>query len=84
MKKIHYLNRAQLVDDAWTLAKAGLLEYNIAFDLSSYLSLETDYFAWVSALRHLSNMRNQFLHTEHYENFKVTFFTILFLHFFVN
>lgn len=66
------MNRAQLVDDAWSLAKAGLLGYNVALDLTNYLTVETDYFPWYSAIRHLSFLRNQLLHTQNYNKFKVS------------
>ncbi|XP_043463932.1 aminopeptidase N-like [Leptopilina heterotoma] len=69
-EKIHKLNRAQLVDDAWNLAKAGLLGYDVALDLTNYLTLETDYFPWYSAIRHLNFLRNQLLHTQNYDKFK--------------
>ncbi|XP_041970230.1 aminopeptidase N-like [Aricia agestis] len=46
---IHLLNRAQLVDDAFNLARNNRLDYSIAFDVSRYLVNETDYIPWASA-----------------------------------
>jgi aminopeptidase N len=47
--KIHVLNRAQLVDDALTLAFDGVISYDIALGVVSYLSRETDYIPWYPA-----------------------------------
>lgn len=51
---IHRMNRAQLLDDAFNLAKAGLLDYSMALDLTFYLSQESDYLPWSAALSGLS------------------------------
>lgn len=48
--KIHVLNRAQLVDDALTLAFDGYLSYDIALGVVSYLFRETDYIPWYPAV----------------------------------
>lgn len=50
-EKIHKINRAQLIDDAMNLAKAGILPYGTAFNVTDYLLTETDYFPWYSAFR---------------------------------
>lgn len=46
---IHRLNRAQLIDDAMNLARAGNLSYSIALEVVDYLVKETDYYPWYSA-----------------------------------
>ncbi|KAJ8982960.1 hypothetical protein NQ317_005277 [Molorchus minor] len=46
---IHVLNRAQLIDDVFALAKTGRVSYERAFDLSDYLNFETEYYPWASA-----------------------------------
>nr|AWT22996.1 aminopeptidase N [Hyphantria cunea] len=43
---IHVLNRANLLDDAFNLARNGRLNYNVAFNLSRYLIEEKDYIPW--------------------------------------
>ncbi|XP_012148083.2 aminopeptidase N [Megachile rotundata] len=48
--KIHRVNRAALVDDAFNLAREGYLNYSIAFDLAGYLQQEIDYEPWVAAV----------------------------------
>lgn len=47
---IHVLNRAQLLDDSFNLARAGLLEYTTALDLSRYLEYEDDQIPWYTAI----------------------------------
>ncbi|XP_063230525.1 aminopeptidase N-like [Bacillus rossius redtenbacheri] len=54
LDEIHVLNRAQLLDDALNLARAGQLEYSVALPLTRYLARETDYIAWYPALAALS------------------------------
>lgn len=45
---IHVLNRAQIVDDALNLARAGQLSYSTALNIVSYLENETEYYPWYS------------------------------------
>lgn len=49
--KIHLRNRAQLIDDAFHLARAKKIDYGILFNLMNYLSMETDYIPWLAANR---------------------------------
>ncbi|XP_029161758.1 aminopeptidase N-like [Nylanderia fulva] len=44
--KIHVLNRAQIIDDAFHLMIAGQLKASIFWDLTEYLHREEDYVAW--------------------------------------
>ncbi|KAL7640964.1 UNVERIFIED_CONTAM: hypothetical protein RMT77_008101 [Armadillidium vulgare] len=60
------INRAQLIDDALTLAKAGLLHYEKALTLLSYLKKETEYVPWATALNRLSYINGMFQHTRGY------------------
>nr|CAD7396258.1 unnamed protein product [Timema cristinae] len=48
------VNRAQLLDDAFNLARAGLLDYSILFSLTDYLARETDYIPWYAAFNGFS------------------------------
>uniref|UniRef100_A0A669ENS6 Aminopeptidase n=1 Tax=Oreochromis niloticus TaxID=8128 RepID=A0A669ENS6_ORENI len=50
---IPVINRAQLVDDAFSLARAQLLSTSLALRTTSYLSKETEYMPWQSALNNL-------------------------------
>ncbi|XP_024868173.1 aminopeptidase N-like [Temnothorax curvispinosus] len=56
-KKIHVLNRAQIIDDAFHLMIAKQLKFSIFCELSKYLSQETNYIAWypmIKAIEYLS------------------------------
>lgn len=72
---IHVLNRAQLIDDSFNLARAGMLDYYVALNLSTYLQNEDDYVPWYTAIECLSyvveRMRRS---TEGYSYIKVTKF----------
>lgn len=49
-------DRAQLIDDAFTLTWAGVLNVTIPLKLSTYLVNETDYLPWSTALQHLRKL----------------------------
>ncbi|XP_060865932.1 aminopeptidase N-like [Metopolophium dirhodum] len=53
-KTIHVLNRAQLIDDSFNLARAGELSHFVPFTLVSYLQKEDDYIPWYSVLNSMS------------------------------
>ncbi|XP_042874237.1 aminopeptidase N-like [Penaeus japonicus] len=50
---IHVTNRAQVMDDALNLARAGQLKYETALGLNAYLAKENDYIPWQAALNNL-------------------------------
>ncbi|XP_063599467.1 aminopeptidase N-like [Penaeus indicus] len=50
---IHVTNRAQVMDDALNLARAGQLNYTTALGLNEYLAKETEYVPWRAALNNL-------------------------------
>ncbi|XP_047492647.1 aminopeptidase Ey-like, partial [Penaeus chinensis] len=50
---IHVTNRAQVMDDALNLARAGQLNYTTALGLNEYLAKETEYVPWRTALNNL-------------------------------
>ncbi|XP_062596000.1 aminopeptidase N-like [Saccostrea cucullata] len=52
-KVIHPINRAQIINDAWNLAKSGDLSMTIALKTVNYLDKETEFVAWQAALREL-------------------------------
>jgi aminopeptidase N len=51
---IHVLNRVQLIDDSFNLARAGMLNYTIPLNLSTYLTKEDDQIPWYTAIECLS------------------------------
>jgi aminopeptidase N len=54
--KIHVLNRAQIIDDAYYLMMSRQLPLTIFLELTSYLSRETDYIAWYPMIKALENL----------------------------
>nr|CAD7396260.1 unnamed protein product [Timema cristinae] len=70
---IHVLNRAQLLDDSLNLARAGILDYVSALDVTSYLYRETDYIPWYSAFNAFNflNIRLRGASPAGYQLFKV-------------
>lgn len=67
------INRAQILDDALTLARAGKLDYRIALNLTKYLVNENDYVPWRSALGALSFIDSMMSSGSDYGLFKVNF-----------
>ena len=53
---IHVLNRAQIVDDLFNLAKVGIVQYQDVIDIISYLKTEKNYIPWLSAINGLSGI----------------------------
>lgn len=49
---IDVLNRAQIVDDLFNLARAGLVKYDTAIDIIRYIKKEKHYAPWLSAITH--------------------------------
>uniref|UniRef100_A0A672ZLD5 Aminopeptidase n=1 Tax=Sphaeramia orbicularis TaxID=375764 RepID=A0A672ZLD5_9TELE len=47
------INRAQLIDDAFNLARAKIVRTELALETTKYLRMETDFMPWESALDNL-------------------------------
>ena len=69
-QKIHRTNRAQILDDSLTLAKAGLLDYPIALGTTEYLENEVDYIPWTAAISELNYIGKLLGRTAGYGAFK--------------
>ncbi|XP_076133421.1 aminopeptidase N-like [Alosa pseudoharengus] len=50
---IPMISRAQLIDDAFNLARAKYVDVTLALSTTKYLKNETEYIPWYTALRHL-------------------------------
>ncbi|CAF1127592.1 unnamed protein product [Rotaria sordida] len=48
--RIPTINRGALIDDAFALSRAGLIDVIDAYELIRYLKSETDYIPWIAAL----------------------------------
>uniref|UniRef100_A0A8C4DWI7 Aminopeptidase n=1 Tax=Dicentrarchus labrax TaxID=13489 RepID=A0A8C4DWI7_DICLA len=70
---IPVINRAQLVDDAFNLARAQLVPTTLALRTTSYLSAETEYMPWQSALDNLNYYYLMLDCTEVYQPMQVHF-----------
>lgn len=51
-------DRASLLNDAFNLADATQLPYNIAFDMTKYLSNELEYVPWYTVTNKMKTIRN--------------------------
>uniref|UniRef100_A0A7N9B1C1 Aminopeptidase n=1 Tax=Mastacembelus armatus TaxID=205130 RepID=A0A7N9B1C1_9TELE len=60
------VNRAQIIDDAFNLARAKIINTTLALRTTKYLSKERDYIPWESALRNLDYYILMFDRTEVY------------------
>ncbi|EZA48634.1 aminopeptidase N isoform X2 [Ooceraea biroi] len=70
-KDISTSNRAQLIDDALNLARAGKLDYSIAFDVTSYLAHETEYLPWKAAFNAINYLNDMLIKTQGYDKFRL-------------
>lgn len=71
-RDIHVLNRAQLLDDAFSLSRAGLLNYTTALELSTYLAEEIHLIPWLTYNDIISFINRQLRGTDIYDSFKVS------------
>uniref|UniRef100_A0A672YRJ4 Aminopeptidase n=1 Tax=Sphaeramia orbicularis TaxID=375764 RepID=A0A672YRJ4_9TELE len=65
-KALSVINRAQIIDDAFNLARAKIINTTLALRTTKYLSNERDYIPWESALRNLNYYILMFDRTEVY------------------
>ncbi|KAI7812168.1 alanyl (membrane) aminopeptidase b, tandem duplicate 1 [Triplophysa rosa] len=63
---IPIINRAQIIDDAFNLAKARIIDITLALRTTQYLSSETEYMPWEAALDNLDYFYLMFDRTEVY------------------
>lgn len=69
-KSINRVNRGQILNDAFNLARSDLLDYNTTLLLTKYLSLEDDYIPWQSALGGFSYLKEMLERTAAFGSFK--------------
>ncbi|XP_032596092.1 aminopeptidase N isoform X2 [Drosophila grimshawi] len=69
-KRIHVMNRAQLIDDSMAFAWSGLLPYEMAVELLSYLRHEPDYMPWRAALDQLNAIYRIVRQTKQFPEFQ--------------
>jgi len=64
------MNRAQLIDDAFNLARSGVIDYEIALNLTQYLEKEEEYVPWSTATRVLGYIDSMLIRTEIYGSWR--------------
>ncbi|XP_060648942.1 aminopeptidase N-like isoform X1 [Drosophila nasuta] len=69
-KRIHVMNRAQLLDDSLSLAWSGHLSYALALKLLGYLKHEHEFIPWRAALNQLSAIERIMRQTSEFEEFQ--------------
>jgi aminopeptidase N len=67
---IPVINRAQLIDDAYTFARVNQVPYSTVFGLLEYLSHELDYAPWTPASRALTAIDRRMASLESYHHFQ--------------
>ncbi|XP_029666239.1 aminopeptidase N-like [Formica exsecta] len=63
-RKIHVLNRAQIIDDAFHFMLLHKLKAPIFWELTKYLSQEIDYIAWYPMFKAIQYISNSFTYLE--------------------
>ncbi|NWV74747.1 AMPN Aminopeptidase, partial [Dasyornis broadbenti] len=58
------INRAQIIDDAFNLARAKYINVTLALSTTRFLSLETEYMPWQAALSNLQYFQKMFDRSE--------------------
>jgi hypothetical protein len=64
-------SRAQIIDDAFNLARAGILDYDLVMNLTRYLVKEKDYIVWAATRRGLGYLEKMLSRTGSYGAFQV-------------
>ncbi|XP_062868491.1 aminopeptidase N [Trichomycterus rosablanca] len=63
---IPVMNRAQILDDAFNLARASITNITLALRMTKYLSVEREYIPWEAVLRNLDSLYAVFERSEVY------------------
>ena len=70
--KIHKVNRANVIDDLFKLARADEIEFDLVFRAANYLANETDYIPWKAAFNSFDYINRRLMgRPEIYETFRV-------------
>lgn len=54
---IEVVNRAQIVDDSFSLAWDGLLHYRTALHIAEYLEKEVEFYPWFAAYKAFTKLK---------------------------
>lgn len=67
--KFEISDRAHLLNDVFSLADANQLSYDIALDMTTYLSQETDFVPWNVAATKLQALQGNLIFTDTYMDY---------------
>ena len=70
-EKVHEANRAQIIDDAFNLARAGMVGYDLVFGLTRSMHKEKSYIVWKAARRGFRYIETMLARTGAYGEFQV-------------
>ncbi len=76
-RRISLMNRAQLLDDAFTLAKVNKISYNESMDLTLYLKYEREYVPWRAVLDELNYIDVMLYNDAQHVDWKVAYTSLL-------
>lgn len=76
-QQIGTVNRAQLVDDALNLARAGVLNYSMALDVTRYLQQELEYLPWKAGFTGFNYIFGMISKTGGFDKFKAYLLNLL-------
>jgi aminopeptidase N len=68
---IHVSNRAQIVDDLFNFARAGIVDFEFAFEILEYMAKERQYVPWLAFFNGLSHLTRRF-GAEMFRNYVLT------------
>nr|XP_034185421.1 putative aminopeptidase-2 [Osmia lignaria] len=69
-EKIHEINRASLIDDLMNLGRAEMVDYDIVFSATQYLTQETDYIPWRAFFNNFNYLHKHMQERDAYGAFK--------------
>lgn len=70
LEKIHLVNRAQIINDLFSLAKAKMVPLKTALSALEYLRLEHEYVPWIAAIKEIHYLNDLVEHTPAHDNFQ--------------
>jgi aminopeptidase N len=74
---IHVLNRAQIVDDLFNFARAGIVDYATALEILDYIKTEEHYVPWLAFFNGLSYLTRRVASEGDMELFRYHLFDLL-------
>ena len=77
MKAIPDKQRAQIIDDAFSLSRANLLSIENLFDIVKYLSIEEAYAPWRVSIKQFSYLIDMLESTSVYPKFQKYIFDLI-------